>query len=141
MGTKGLLLCVRFHTPLQVRGGQYEAGQGHQGHGGRPETASVPTRNLLPAPGAVSAKWIPAVGSRYRCFRSCCVHIFIRHRIIIICGYGILDKDGNHSAFDAMGNQIAVKQLQNTDEKDHLRVNVSGKKKGDTIQVKTLKMM
>jgi hypothetical protein len=56
-------------------------------------------------------------------------------------GYGILDKDGNYLKFDAKGNQEAVKLLQNTDKKDHLRVNVSGKKEGNTIHVESLKMM
>ena len=56
-------------------------------------------------------------------------------------GFGILDKDGNYLKFDAKGNQEAVTLLQNSDKKDHLRVNVSGKKEGDTIQVESLKMM
>jgi hypothetical protein len=55
-------------------------------------------------------------------------------------GYGILDKDGNYLKFDEKGNQEAAKLLQSTDKKDHLRVNVSGKKEGDTIKVDSLKM-
>jgi hypothetical protein len=55
-------------------------------------------------------------------------------------GFGILDKDGNYLKFDDRGNQEAMKLLQNTDKKDHLRVSVSGKKEGDTIQVDSLKM-
>jgi hypothetical protein len=55
-------------------------------------------------------------------------------------GYGILDKDGNYLRFDEKGNQEAMKLLQNTDKKDHLRVNVSGEKKGDMIKVQSLKM-
>jgi hypothetical protein len=55
-------------------------------------------------------------------------------------GYGILDKDGNYLKFDDKGNKEALKLLQNTDQKDHLRVTVSGKKEGDTIQVQSLKM-
>jgi hypothetical protein len=55
-------------------------------------------------------------------------------------GFGILDKDGNYLKFDDKGNQEAIKLLQNTDKKDHLRVNVSGKKEGDIIQVESLKM-
>lgn len=55
-------------------------------------------------------------------------------------GFGILDKDGNYLKFDDKGNQEAMKLLQNTDKKDHLRVSVSGKKEGDTIQVDSLKM-
>lgn len=56
-------------------------------------------------------------------------------------GFGIFDKDGNYLKFDAKGNQEAVKLLQNSVKKDHLRVNVSGKKEGDTIHVESLKMM
>jgi hypothetical protein len=55
-------------------------------------------------------------------------------------GYGILDKDGNYLKFDEKGNREAMKLLQNTNQKDHLRVNVSGKKEGDTIKVESLKM-
>jgi len=55
-------------------------------------------------------------------------------------GFGILDKDGNYLKFDDKGNQEAMRLLQNTDKKDHLRVNVSGKKDGDVIHVQSLKM-
>lgn len=55
-------------------------------------------------------------------------------------GFGILDKNGNYLKFDDKGNQEALKLLQNTDKKDHLRVNVSGEKEGDTIHVQSLKM-
>ena len=56
-------------------------------------------------------------------------------------GYGILDKDGNYLTFDDKGNQEALKALQSSNKKDHLRVNVSGKKEGNTIRVESLKMM
>lgn len=56
-------------------------------------------------------------------------------------GFGIFDKEGTYLKFDDKGNQEATKLLQSTDKKDHLRVNVSGKKEGDTIQVESLKMM
>ncbi len=55
-------------------------------------------------------------------------------------GFGILDKDGNYLKFDDNGNQQAMKLLQETNKKDHLRVKVSGKKEGDTIHVQTLTM-
>lgn len=55
-------------------------------------------------------------------------------------GFGILDKDGNYLKFDEKGNQEAIKLLQNTDKKDHIRVNVSGKKEGSIIHVQSLKM-
>ena len=55
-------------------------------------------------------------------------------------GFGILDKDGNYLKFDAKGNAEAMKLLQSTTKKDHLRVNVTGEKQGDIIQVESLKM-
>jgi hypothetical protein len=55
-------------------------------------------------------------------------------------GFGIVDKDGNYYKFDAKGNEEAIKLLQNTDKKDHLRANVTGDKQGDIIHVQSLKM-
>jgi hypothetical protein len=55
-------------------------------------------------------------------------------------GFGIFDKDGNYLKFDANGNAQAMKLLQNSTKKDHLRVNVTGEKQGDIIQVQSLKM-
>jgi hypothetical protein len=55
-------------------------------------------------------------------------------------GFGILDKDGNYLKFDDKGNQEALKLLQSTSKKDHLRVNVNGSKEGGVIHVKSVKM-
>jgi len=55
-------------------------------------------------------------------------------------GFGILDKDGHYLKFDAQGNAEALKLLQSTAKKDHLRVNVIGTKEGDIIHVQSLKM-
>ena len=55
-------------------------------------------------------------------------------------GFGILDKDGNYLKFDAKGNSEATKLLQGSTKKDHLRVNVTGEKQGDVIQVQSLTM-
>ena len=55
-------------------------------------------------------------------------------------GFGIVDKDGKYLKFDAKGNAEAIKLLQSTDRKDHLRVNVTGEKQGDIIHVQTVKM-
>ena len=55
-------------------------------------------------------------------------------------GFGIVDQNGNFLKFDAKGNQEATKLLQNSTKKDHLRVNVTGTKNGDTIQVQSLSM-
>ena len=55
-------------------------------------------------------------------------------------GYGVIDKDGNYLKFDAKGNQEALKLLQNSSQKDHLRVNVTGTKDGRMIHVQSLSM-
>lgn len=56
-------------------------------------------------------------------------------------GFGIVDKDGNYLKFDAKGNQEAKSLLEGSSKQDHIRVNVSGKKEGNVIQVQSLKMM
>lgn len=56
-------------------------------------------------------------------------------------GFGILTKDGEYLKFDSKGNREAIAELQNSKKKDHLRVNVTGEQQGDTIEVKTLKLM
>jgi len=55
-------------------------------------------------------------------------------------GFGIVDKEGNYLKFDDKGNQDAVKLLQSSSKKDHLRVDVTGSKEGSVIHVKSLKM-
>lgn len=55
-------------------------------------------------------------------------------------GFGILDKDGNYLKFDAAGNADAVKLLQSSSKKDHIRVSVSGEEQGGIIHVQSLKM-
>jgi len=55
-------------------------------------------------------------------------------------GFGILDKQGNYLKFDENGNREAVKLLQNSTAKDHIRVNVDGTRQGETIHVQALTM-
>jgi hypothetical protein len=55
-------------------------------------------------------------------------------------GFGIVDKDGNYLKFDDKGNQEALKLLQSSSKKDHLRVDVTGSKEGGVIHVQSLKM-
>jgi hypothetical protein len=55
-------------------------------------------------------------------------------------GFGIVDKDGNYLKFDAKGSQEAMKLLQSSTKKDHLRVDVTGSKEGDVIHVQSVKM-
>ncbi len=52
-------------------------------------------------------------------------------------GYGIVTPTG-WVKLDAAGNQKAVAALKKTGKKDHIRVDVSGEKKGDTIAVSSL---
>ncbi len=56
-------------------------------------------------------------------------------------GFGIVDKNGNYLKFDAKGNQEARSLLESSSKQNHIRVNVSGKKEGDVIYVKSLKVM
>jgi hypothetical protein len=53
-------------------------------------------------------------------------------------GYGILTGDGQWLKLDEAGNQKALAALKATKKKDHIRVDVTGERKGDTIQVATL---
>jgi hypothetical protein len=55
-------------------------------------------------------------------------------------GYGILTADGKYLEFDKAGNAKALAALKATRKKDHVRVDVTGEQKGDTIQVQSLKI-
>ncbi len=52
-------------------------------------------------------------------------------------GYGILT-GGNWLKLDDAGNEKALAALKKTSKKDHVRVNVTGEKKGDLISVSSL---
>ncbi len=54
-------------------------------------------------------------------------------------GYLIQTADGWVKLDDA-GNKLAIAQLKSTKRKDHVRVNVSGEKKGEVIAVSSLRM-
>jgi len=56
-------------------------------------------------------------------------------------GFGIVDKDGQYLKLDNKGNQEALKQLEDSSKKDHLRVDVSGTKEGNVIHVQSLKLL
>jgi hypothetical protein len=56
-------------------------------------------------------------------------------------GLGIVDKDGNYLKFDAKGTSDATKLLESSDKKDHLRVNVTGTRDGETIHVKSVQLL
>ena len=53
-------------------------------------------------------------------------------------GYGILTADGNYLPFDTSGNEQALTALKASKKTDHLRVTVTGERKGSTIAVRSL---
>ena len=56
-------------------------------------------------------------------------------------GYGILTKDRKFLKFDAAGNTRIAQALKASDQKDHLRVDVTGEVKGDTLEVASIKLL
>lgn len=56
-------------------------------------------------------------------------------------GYGIITKDHKFLKFDAAGNTKIGEALKASDKKDHLRVDVTGDVKGDTLQVSSIKLL
>ncbi len=56
-------------------------------------------------------------------------------------GYGVITADGDFLKFDAAGNAKAAELLKSTDKTDHLRVNVTGERQGDQLNVKSISLM
>ena len=56
-------------------------------------------------------------------------------------GYGVITKDHKFLKFDAAGNAKITEALKASDKKDHLRVDVAGDVKGDTLQVSSIKLL
>ena len=56
-------------------------------------------------------------------------------------GFGIVTADKKFLKFDADGNTKILEQLKASDKKDHLRVNVTGDVDGDTLKVKSVKLL
>jgi Tfp pilus assembly ATPase PilU len=56
-------------------------------------------------------------------------------------GFGIVTMDKKFLKFDVDGNKKIVEALKASDKKDHLRVDVSGDVKGDTLQVTSIKLL
>ena len=54
-------------------------------------------------------------------------------------GYGAV-VDGKFVKFDAKGNELAKEALKASSKKDHVRATVDGTIKGDTLEVKSLKL-
>jgi hypothetical protein len=55
-------------------------------------------------------------------------------------GFGIITPDGTFLKFDAKGNEKGEAALKAAQNKDHLRVTVTGSRDGDTVKVHSLKM-
>lgn len=55
-------------------------------------------------------------------------------------GYGVLTADGTYLTFDKAGNDKALAALKASKKADHLRVTVSGERKGDTIVVSSVEL-
>jgi hypothetical protein len=56
-------------------------------------------------------------------------------------GFGILDTSGNYLKVDDKGNHEAIELLENTQKKDHIRVDVTGSKEGDLIHVESVRLL
>jgi len=55
-------------------------------------------------------------------------------------GFGILTSDKKFLKFDADGNAKMLAELKASDKTDHLRVNVTGDVKGDTLKVASVQL-
>ncbi|MCC6343249.1 MAG: hypothetical protein IT166_13675 [Bryobacterales bacterium] len=55
-------------------------------------------------------------------------------------GYGILTADGTFLKFDKAGNEKVLGELKASSKKDHIRATVTGEMKGNTLDVKTVKL-
>lgn len=56
-------------------------------------------------------------------------------------GYGIVTKDQHFLKFDPAGNEKILSELKASSKKDHLRVNVNGDVKGDTLTVTSVTLL
>jgi hypothetical protein len=55
-------------------------------------------------------------------------------------GFGILTADKKFLKFDAAGNAKILAELNGSEKTDHLRVNVTGEVKGDTLKVASVQL-
>src|SRR5262249_53315672 len=56
-------------------------------------------------------------------------------------GFGVITSDKKFLKFDTEGNKEIIAALKKSDKKDHLRVDVTGDVKGDTLEVKSVKLL
>jgi hypothetical protein len=55
-------------------------------------------------------------------------------------GYGVFTADNKYLTFDAAGNTMAMKALQESKKTDDMKVTVTGDVQGDTIKVTDVKL-
>lgn len=56
-------------------------------------------------------------------------------------GYGVITADKQYLKFDAAGNDQIAAELKKSTAKDHLRVDVTGDVDGNTLRVKSVKLL
>jgi len=56
-------------------------------------------------------------------------------------GFGIVTGEHKFLKFDWQGNTLVIDALKNSNKNDHLRLDVAGDVKGDTIKVTSLKLL
>jgi hypothetical protein len=56
-------------------------------------------------------------------------------------GFGVITSDNQYLKFDDAGNKEIIKELKASNKKDHLRVDVKGDVEGDTLKVKSVKLL
>jgi len=56
-------------------------------------------------------------------------------------GFAIVTSEQKVLKFDAEGNQKILSQIKSTKKQDHLRVDVSGDVQGDTLKVRSIKLL
>lgn len=56
-------------------------------------------------------------------------------------GYGVITADKQYLKFDAAGNDQITAELKKSTAKDHLRVDVTGDVDGNTLRVKSVKLL
>jgi len=56
-------------------------------------------------------------------------------------GYGIFTQDGKYLKFDKKGNKEVLAELKSSDQKDHLRVDVTGDVEGNMIKVQSVTLL
>jgi len=56
-------------------------------------------------------------------------------------GFVVITKDQKILKLDKEGNQKVLAELKASDKKDHLRVDVTGDIQGETLKVKTIKLL